>query len=104
MRSAIGGPERRGAAFGCAGPRRSDAQPVRPACRESLRPTRGVPPQQGLMLIGWYAPAVSKAFTKEDDGEGLAPIEARKLKAPFRLTADGARMLARSEDPRVREA
>jgi transcription elongation GreA/GreB family factor len=48
---------------------------------------------------------VSKAFTKEDDGAGIAPVEsARKPNAPFRLTAEGARALARSEDPRVREA
>ena len=53
----------------------------------------------------WYAPPVSKAFTKEDDGAGIALVDGpRKPSAPFRLTAEGARALARSEDPRVREA
>src|SRR5262249_2335593 len=64
---------------------------------------RGAPPH--LDRTGWYARSVSKAFTKEDDGIGIVPVDGpRKPNAPFRLTAEGARALARSEDPRLREA
>jgi transcription elongation GreA/GreB family factor len=50
---------------------------------------------------------VSKAFTKEDDDGGFAPPSSAAFavpSAPFRLTATGARLLARSRDPRTAEA
>lgn len=49
---------------------------------------------------------VSKAFTKEDDGGGVAvPTSASFVvpSGPFRLTAEGARRLSASQDARLRE-
>src|SRR6185295_9797076 len=59
----------------------------RPARRGSLR--RGE--AHGLTAARWYARPVSKAFTKEDDDIGIAPIEGlRRTNAPFRITTEGA--------------
>jgi transcription elongation GreA/GreB family factor len=51
---------------------------------------------------------VSKAFTKEDDDGGFTPPpSSTSVSIPegaFRVTATGARRLATSSDPRVRDA
>ena len=50
---------------------------------------------------------MSKAFTKEDDDGGFAAPSSSSFavpSGPFRLTATGARLLAKSGDPRVTEA
>jgi hypothetical protein len=72
------------------------------AAPESVRrgPRRGASLRSSATLD-----RVSKAFTKEDDGVGIAPVESQRVPtAPFRLTPDGARALGRSADPRAREA
>ena len=51
--------------------------------------------------------SVSKAFTKEDDDGGFTPPPSSTVQippGPFRLTATGARMLAKTTDPRIAEA
>ncbi len=49
---------------------------------------------------------MSKAFTKENDAEGIEPVTpSRRLpQGAFRLTREGARKLSNHEDQRVREA
>ncbi len=50
---------------------------------------------------------MSKAFTKEDDDGGFSAPSSSSFaipSGPFRLTATGARVLAKSGDPRVAEA
>jgi len=51
--------------------------------------------------------SVSKAFTKEDDDGGFTPPPSSTVQippGPFRLTATGARMLAKTADARIAEA
>ncbi len=49
---------------------------------------------------------MSKAFTKEDDGEGLEPVVSSRAlpRSAFRLTRAGAQKLAADDDPRLHEA
>ena len=47
---------------------------------------------------------MSKAFTKEDEGEGAQPLPSSRVpRGAFRLTREGARKLANDDDPWVRD-